>query len=97
MPVSKIGLSRFLALTFINSSGIDLSPMNIVKLLHDFPAVGQVAHSRPRSVTAPENKYLQSTMLQLIASGLIEVKLSDSEPKAQCCLSIRDTDSSPTY
>jgi superfamily II DNA helicase RecQ len=97
MPVSKIGLSRFLAHTFINSSGIDLSPMNIVKLLHDFPNVGQVVYSRPRSVTAPENKYLQSTILQLIASGLIQLKLSDSEPKAQCCLSICDTDSSPTY
>ena len=71
--------------------------MNIVKVLHDFPGVGQIVYSRPRSVTAPENNYLQSTILQLIASGIIEIKLPDKDTKAQCCLSSRDEDWSPTY
>ena len=97
LPVSRLGLSKFLAQTFINTSGVDLSPANLVKLLHDFPSVGQVVYYRPRSNTAPDNKFLQSTILQLLASGLIELKISDDAPKAICCLSIREIDSSPTY
>ena len=97
MPVNRLGLSKFLAHTFINTSGADLSPLNLVKLLQDFPDVGQVIYVRPRANTAPENKYLQSTVLQLIASGMIELKLSDNAPNAICCLSIREVDSSPTY
>ena len=97
LPVSRLGLSKFLANTFINISGEDLSPSNIVKLLHDFPSVGQVIYNRPRSTTAPDNKYLQSTILQLLASGMIELKISEEIPKAICCLSICEHDSSPTY
>ena len=97
MPVNQLELSKFLAHTFINTSGADLSPLNLVKLLQDFPDVGQVIYVRPRANTAPENKYLQSTVLQLIASGMIELKLSANVPNAICCLSIREVDSSPTY
>ena len=97
MPVNRLGLSKFLANTFINTSGIDLSPSNLIKLLHDFPGVGQIVYLRQRATTAPETKYLQSTILQLIASGMIELKITDDAPKAVCCLSICDSDSSPTY
>ena len=97
LPVSRLGLSKFLANTFINLSGADLSPSNIVKLLHDFPSVGQVIYNRPRSTTAPDNKYLHSTILQLLASGMIELKITQEEPAATCSLSICEHDSSPTY
>jgi len=97
MPVNRLGLSRFLAHTFINTSAVDLSPMNLVKLLHDFPNVGQQIYSRPRSTAAPENRYLQSTILQLIASGMIKLQICKISKTAKCCLSIRELDSSPTY
>ena len=97
MPVNRLGLSKFLAHTFINTSGSDLSASNLVKLLQDFPGVGQIVYRRPRSITAPDSKYLQSTILQLIASGMVELKLSIESPKAICGLSINAIDSSPTY
>ena len=97
LPVNRLGLSKFLANTFINISGEDLSPSNIVKLLRDFPSVGQVIYKRPRTKTAPDNKFLQSTILQLLSSGMIELKISEAEPKAICCLSICEDDSSPAY
>ena len=62
MPVDRLGLSKFLANKFVNASGIDLSPSNLTKLLHDFPGVVQIACLR-RATTAPETKCLQSTML----------------------------------
>ena len=96
-PANRLGLSKFLAHTFINTSGTDLSPSNLIKLLHDFPGVGQIVYLRPRSITAPDSKYLQSTILQLIASGMVELKLSIESPKAICGLSINAIDSSPTY
>ena len=97
MPVNRLGLSKFLANTFINTSGLDLSPLNIVKLLHDFDNVGQVIYQRKRSGSAPETKYLQSTLLQLIASGMIVLKMSVDKPDPVCCLSINEEDSSPCY
>jgi hypothetical protein len=97
LPVSRIGVSRFLAQTFINTSGLDLSPMNVVKLLHDFKDVGRVVYGRPRSPAAPQGKFIQSTVLQLIGSGLIELKISDDKPSAICSLGISESDLSPHY
>ena len=97
MPVNRLGLSRFLAQTFINTSAVDLSPINLVKLLHDYPNAGQEICSRPRSTSAPENRYLQSTILQLIASGIIKLQICKINKTEKCCLSIRELDSSPTY
>ena len=97
MAVNRLGLSKFLAHTFINTSGANLSPTNLVKMLHDYPDVGKIIYLRPRSKTAPDNRYLQATILQLIASGMIELKISDDAPIAICSLSINESDSSPTY
>ena len=96
MPVNRIGLSKFLAHTFITACAPDLSPLNLVKLSHDFPDVGQITCVRPRANTPPENNYLQSTALQLIASGMIELKTLDDKPNAICSLSMKEVDSSPT-
>ena len=79
LPVSQLGSSKFLPNTFINTSRVDLSPLNIVKLLHDFSSADQVIYKRPRSNTAPQNKFLQSTVLQLLASGMIELKILEVE------------------
>ena len=97
MPVSRLGVSKFLAHIFINMSGVDLSPLNVVKLLHDFDDVGKIVYKRQRSSNAPETKYLQSTVLQLIGSGIIVLKMTIDEPDPVCCLSINELDSSPCY
>ena len=96
MPLHRLGLSKFLAHTFINASGSDLSLLNVVKLLQDFPGAGQLMCVRPRSNEVPDNKCLQSTALQLIASGMVELRLSHDAPNAICCLIIREVDSLPT-
>ena len=96
MLVIRPFLSRFFAHAFINCSIVDFSPAIMVSLLHGFLGIRQISYFHPRSVTEPENKHLQSTMLQLIASGTFGLKLSESDSKEHCYLSTHDTDSSLT-
>lgn len=90
MLANRIGISRFLIHSFINFSGLYLPPISVVKLPHHFPGVGFIAHSRSRCATVPESEYLHSTILQLMNSGEIEMRILDSDPNVQCCLSACD-------
>ena len=71
MPVQREGLSNFLADTFINNPSVVITPNVLVKNLSVFPDVRQIVYNRSRSVKCPPMKYINVTVLQLIASGLI--------------------------
>ena len=80
-----------------NESGVDLSPSNRIKLLYHFPGIDQITRLRTRSITSPDNKHLQSTALQLMELGIIELSTSIEAPNAFFCLSINEQASSPAY
>ena len=97
MGVDRQGLTCFMADTFINSGGKDLSPQNFVKLLRAYPDVGRVIYKQSRSPATPDMKYLRSTVLHMLASGLIYLTISKTNPKATCSLTIVTTNRSPSY
>ena len=96
-PLRKDGVCAFLVHTFVQSSNTDKSPKNILQQLKDYPNVGKVVYNRPRSNKAPDSKYLQSTILQLIATNIVNVAISDESPSATLQLSFTDTDIGPNY
>ena len=95
MPILVSGLSRFLADTFINNASGPLSPDTLIKKLSQYPGVGIVMYNRPRSPKAPLGKYVAVTVLQLIASGLIELKFADNTFECTCRLVV--TGATPAY
>ena len=86
MPISRVGLSLFLADVFINNSGSKLTPELLVKNLIDFRDVGLVVYGRPRSPKAPAIKFVSVTILQLIASELIQLNFDENTNECRCCL-----------
>ena len=95
MPVMVGGLSIFLADTFINNASGRLSPDLLIKKLTQYPEVGRVVYNRPRSPKAPQGKFVAVTVLQLIASGLIELQFDDKTFECTCRLVV--TGHSPAY
>ena len=89
------GLSRFLADTFINNAPGPVCPDMLIKKLTQYPQVGKVIYARSRSPKAPAGKYVAVTVLQLIASGLIELQFSDKTHECTCRLVVKDA--SPAY
>ena len=77
MPVTVGGLLCFLADTFINNSSGSLSPDELIKKLTQYPDVGRVVYNRPRSPKVLGSKFVMVTVLQLIASRLIELQFAD--------------------
>ena len=69
--VQREGLSKFRTDTFINNPSGVITPTVLVKKLSVFPDVRHVVYNRSRSVKCPPMKYINVTVLQLIASGLI--------------------------
>ena len=86
MPVNTGGLSCFLADTFINNASESLSPDELIKKLSQYPDVGRVVYNRPRSPKAPVGKFVMVTVLQLIASRLIELQFADKTYEYTCRL-----------
>ena len=95
MPISRVGLTLFLADVFINNSGGELTPALLVKKLTDFKDVGLVVYGRPRSTKAPPIKFVSVTILQLIASELIQ--LNFDEITNECRYSLVMIASTPAY
>ena len=86
MPVSRAGFSQFLADTFINNpSGLITQQILIQKIIL-YPEVDKVIYDRPRSVKCPPIKFVNVTVLQLIASGLIRIEINEKEEKCYCSL-----------
>ena len=94
MPVLRSGLSLFLADTFINHPSGSLTPQDLITKLNVYPDVGKVIYNRPRSIKAPAVKFVNVTVLQLIASGLIRLEIT---PDEQCYCRLVVNDLSPAY
>ena len=95
MPVIVGGLSCFLADTFINNASGSLSPDMLVNKLTQYLDVGRVVYNRPRSPKAPGGKFVMVTVLQLIASRLIELQFADKTYECTCRLVV--IGASPAY
>ena len=94
MPVLRSGISLFLANTFINHPSGSLTPQDLITKITVYPDVGKVIYNRPRSVKSPAVKFVNVTVLQLIASGLVRLEITSDE-KCYCRLVINDL--SPAY
>ena len=86
MPIIRSGLSQFLADVFINNTGSVLSPVILVKKLMEYKDVGTVVYARPRSNKPPAFKFVSVTVLQLIASSIIELEFQEESNDAKCSL-----------
>ena len=62
-----------------------------------FKDVGRVLYNLPRTKHAPDTKYLQITILQLLATSIIQLRITDEHPTSVISLSIESSDSSPNY
>ena len=58
----------------------------LIKKLTQYPEVGRVIYNRPMSPKAPHGKFVAVTVLQLIASGLIELEFADKTYECTCRL-----------
>lgn len=68
--ISRTGISRVLSDTFINGNVSDHSPENIVKLLREYPNVGQTVFKKERSKAAFDRRYREIIILQLLAAKI---------------------------
>ena len=90
MPVSRAGVSQFLADTFINNPSGLITTDILIKKITEYPNVGKIIYNRPRSVKAPAIKFVNVTVLQLIASGLIRIEVNEEESKCYCRLVVNN-------
>ena len=58
----------------------------LIYKITDYPEVGKIMYNRPRSVKSPAIKFVNVTVLQLIASGLIRIEINEEEAKCYCRL-----------
>lgn len=86
MPVSRVGMTFFLADVFITNAGCEINPALLVKKLTEFEQVGLVVYGRPRSAKSPPIKYVSVTILQLIASELIQLIFDEEKNACRCAL-----------
>jgi len=85
MPVLRSGLSLFLADTFINHPSGDIIPQDLIQKITVYPDVGRIIYNRPRSIKLPAVKFVNVTVLQLIASDLIRLEIT-ADDKCHCRL-----------
>lgn len=95
MPISRPGLSLFLADVFINNSGGDLTPSLIVKKLTQYKNVGTSFYGRPRSTNPHSPKFVHTTILQLIASEMGILAFDEVTNDPRCLLGM--IDAKPAY
>lgn len=60
-----------------------------------YPDVGKVTYNRPRSAKCPPIKFVNVTVLQRNASGLIRIKINKEDEKCYCRLVVNSL--SPAY
>ena len=97
--VSKNGLSLFIADALINHKfGSNICPMSLAKALFNYPDVGKVVYNRPNSVKAESGLVTEMTIMQLIASGIIEMYIElEKNPKVICKIGIDSSTATPHY
>ena len=87
-PLRKKGITDFLVSTFISSPSANINSKDLINKLVKFPNVGTSIYGRKRSTRPPENKFAHMTILQLIASDLIQLQCAKDNPKAVLALGV---------
>ena len=96
-PFSCAGMTCFLCQVFIIQPVADLTPSRLVMELERYHDVGLVVYKRVRSKKPFDNPFLEVTILQLFASGMVCFNIEPaSKPKALCKLAV-DDNMSPEY
>jgi superfamily II DNA or RNA helicase len=97
--VSKIGLSTFIAESLIyHKYGVDLSPQQLSEALFKYPNVGKTIYNRPNSIKAESTTATDITIMQLLASGIIEMCITEGKkPKVSCKIGINISSATPYY
>ena len=96
-PFSRAGMTRFLCQVFIMQPVADLTPSWLVFELSRYLDVGSVVYKRARSKKPFDNPFLEVTVLQLFASGLICFNIeAGTKPRALCKLAVGEN-MSPEY
>lgn len=80
LPIRCKGMVTFLISAFILSPEPDIASKILLKKLKKFPNIGQTIYGRKRFSKPPQTKFLESTMLQLIATNLISIQISTDKP-----------------
>ena len=94
MLVKKSGLSVFFADNCINNRSGEITPDLLVHKLIGYSDVGRLIYNRPRINKTPALKFINVTVLQLIASELISL---DFYNEGKCLCRLNMTDLRPTY
>ena len=94
--VKREELCEFLAQTFMTQCLSDTFPSVVLKNLKEFPSVGKIIYNRPRSNAAPDSRYLQSTLFQLIAAGILNLHVGEDK-KARLSLKLEDDNYTPVF
>jgi len=89
LPVRKVGLQNFLAHTFLSSQGLIVNVNNVQTLLKNYTDVGKEVYGR-KTTRPPEAKFIQMTILQLVATGILEIQCNNKKPSAIFVLGISD-------
>ena len=80
-PVKKLGMSNFLHHTFLESNTNALTMRDTVNALRDYTDVGKVVYGR--STSKPwKIVYLETTIMQMVASKILVVERLDDENAA---------------
>ena len=95
LPISRPSLSLFLADVFIINPGSDLSPTLVIQKLTKYDKVGTTVYCRPRSTKPPSPKFIQTTILQLIASNIVTLSFDEVTNDPRCSLTM--IDAKPAY
>lgn len=69
----------------------------MVQALKDYPNVGHSVYRCPRSKNTPANKFLQTTIVQIIATSVLKLEISKDDNSAVFTLSIKEENASPNY
>lgn len=97
MPVKRDGLTLFLVDTFINMPSSTLSPSLLVDKLKTYPDVGTKVYCWQRSSNCPSSKYIEGTIMQLIACEIIKMHVIEDNGKAICTLYVFNNGTEPAY
>ena len=91
MPILRSGMSKFLLHYFMkeNNDAKLNTATNLIQDLPTFPEVGKIIYNRQHSHKPPSNTFLQMTIMQLLASKIIELVISDNKPVVVFSLSIQ--------
>ena len=97
MKVRKDGLKSFLIATFMDTDSNEKFPSYVLKKLKNYTNVGRVVYNCPKSTAPPDAQFMESTIMQLIASRILAMEINNIDGKCRLVLKFCVNDSMPCY